>query len=402
MRLIVHDGAINPLGEGDWRGARAAIGAFYANRGFKPVWIDETGLTAAGRAALAQLQRAPEDGLNLSALDVPSRVEAGLPPNDLAQAETAIAEAVVAYAEQASGSRVAPWRISHLVSAERNVVDPGVALAETALAPDPGARLAEFNPPQKGYRALRDALKRLAEAQPRSEERPGRAAINLDIDAFAEQPMGDIAIDPGVEPESDRPRGRKKRAAPRRAYALGETLSPGRARERVAILANMEMWRWQPRDMGERRIEVNVPDYSVEVLEGDEVDPPRPGRRRQAGDADTDLLEHDALRADQSVVARAGLDHQEGDDVATRLPQSSRIRGEDRSTATSRCVSFPEKATHWAASPSCFRTIFPSTCTTRPRKSCSTPIGETSATAACASKTQSGSPNLSWDGHRSE
>ena len=271
VRLIVHDGPINPLGEGDWRGARAAIGAFYANRGFKPVWIAETGLTAAGRAALAQLQRAPEDGLNLSALDVPSRVEAGLPPNDLAQAETAIAEAVVAYAEQASGSRVAPWRISHLVSAERNVVDPGVALAETALAPDPGARLAEFNPPQKGYRALRDALKRLAEAPPRSEERPGRAAINLDIDASAEQPMGDIAIDPGVEPESDRPPGRKKRAAPRRAYALGETLSPGRARERVAILANMEMWRWQPRDMGERRIEVNVPDYSVEVLEGDEV-----------------------------------------------------------------------------------------------------------------------------------
>ena len=31
----------------------------------------------------------------------------------------------------------------------------------------------------------------------------------------------------------------------------------------------MEMWRWEPRDMGERRIEVNIPDFSVEVLEGD-------------------------------------------------------------------------------------------------------------------------------------
>ncbi len=33
----------------------------------------------------------------------------------------------------------------------------------------------------------------------------------------------------------------------------------------------MEMWRWEPREMGERRIEVNIPDFSVEMLEGDTV-----------------------------------------------------------------------------------------------------------------------------------
>jgi L,D-transpeptidase YcbB len=33
----------------------------------------------------------------------------------------------------------------------------------------------------------------------------------------------------------------------------------------------MEMWRWEPRDMGERRIEVNLADFSVAVLEGDRV-----------------------------------------------------------------------------------------------------------------------------------
>jgi L,D-transpeptidase YcbB len=41
------------------------------------------------------------------------------------------------------------------------------------------------------------------------------------------------------------------------------------SRLRAAILANMEMWRWEPRDMGARRIEVNIPDFSVEVFEGD-------------------------------------------------------------------------------------------------------------------------------------
>jgi L,D-transpeptidase YcbB len=33
----------------------------------------------------------------------------------------------------------------------------------------------------------------------------------------------------------------------------------------------MEMWRWEPRDMGEERIEVNVPDFSLRVLKGDQT-----------------------------------------------------------------------------------------------------------------------------------
>jgi murein L,D-transpeptidase YcbB/YkuD len=271
-RLIVHDGPVNPLGDGDWRAARAAIGAFYAERGFRPVWVAETGLTPAGRAALAQLQRAPEDGLNVSALGVPRQIAAGLSPHDLALAETTIAAAVVAYAEQAGGSRVAPWRVSRLVTAEPNVVDPGVALAETASAPDPGARLADFNPPQKGYRGLRDALKRPAEVPPSREARPGRAAINLNLDASAYEPLADIEVDADADPQLDRPQRRKKDAASGQSYAaVVDRPSSVSARERLAVLANMEMWRWRPRDMGERRVEVNVPDYSVEVLDGDAV-----------------------------------------------------------------------------------------------------------------------------------
>jgi L,D-transpeptidase YcbB len=33
----------------------------------------------------------------------------------------------------------------------------------------------------------------------------------------------------------------------------------------------MEMWRWEPRDMGQRRIEVNIANFSVAVMEGDAV-----------------------------------------------------------------------------------------------------------------------------------
>jgi murein L,D-transpeptidase YcbB/YkuD len=239
-RLIAHNDGRNPLG-GDWRAARMGVAAFYAARAYAPVWVGGDGLTEAGRGALAQLERARDDGLDLSAFDLPREIGAGLSPNALAEAEAAIASAVVAYAEQATGSRVLPSRVSPLIFAAPSRADPGAALAAVAAAADPARRLADFNPSQKGYRELREVLKRL-EAQSDSAERRG--------------------------PTKRLPGGRihTASASASDAFAFGSL-----ARERAAILANMEMWRWEPREMGESRIEVNVPDFSVATLEGDRV-----------------------------------------------------------------------------------------------------------------------------------
>jgi murein L,D-transpeptidase YcbB/YkuD len=261
-RFILRDDRVNPLGFGDWRAAKAAIGAYYADRGFRPVWVDAEGLTTAGRAATAQIARAPDDGLRPGALPLPRKLIAPLDPEAMAAAEVAVAADVVAYAQQASGSRLSPWRVSPIFSTAPEVADPGEALAETAAAPDPGARLADFNPPQKGYRALREALMRL-DAAAIDGARADAAALDRgasisDTAASRDDPLFGAAARPG------RAKGRAylASAAGRRDPA---------ARERAAILANMEMWRWEPRDMGERRIEVNIPDFSVSVIDGDSV-----------------------------------------------------------------------------------------------------------------------------------
>ncbi len=258
-RLVARDDRRNPLGSGDWRAARAAIATFYARRAYTPVWVDEDGLTKAGRAALSQLQRARDDGLDLSAFALPRDVSAGLDPDARAEAETTIASAIVTYAEQATGSRALPSHVSPLVFAVPKVADPGMALAETALAADPGQRLADFNPPQKGYRALRDELKRLD--NPGVAERAFRV-LNADLDA-----------DPLLDLQEEGASQRTKRALNAHIHkaSVSAASSGANARERAAILANMEMWRWEPRDMGERRIEVNVANFSLAVLEGDRV-----------------------------------------------------------------------------------------------------------------------------------
>jgi L,D-transpeptidase YcbB len=251
-RLVARGDQPNPLGAGDWRAARSAIAAFYAARDYAPVWVSEDGLTEAGRAALSQLSRASDDGLDLSQFALPHGLGRSLAVDQLAEAETTIASAVVTYAEQASGSRVAASRLWPLLRATPSVAEPGAALAETALASDPAQRLADFNPPQKGYRELREELKRL------TEDASGRAGTH------AGKP---------VDLQADQRRRVKGAAGARVAAASANAaLEFGPfARKRAALLANMEMWRWEPRDMGERRIEVNVADYSVAVMEGDTI-----------------------------------------------------------------------------------------------------------------------------------
>jgi L,D-transpeptidase YcbB len=265
-RLIVHDN-VSPLGDGDWRAARAAIGAFYADRGFAAVWVGEAGLSPAGRAVLSQLELAPEDGLNLSAFALPRHLTSRLSPDDLARAETTIAAAVVTYAEQATGSRVTPSRISPLLSDAPSVVDPGAALAETASAPDPAARLAGFNPPQKAYRALREELARVGHESGRVDH-ASEAAPDLEAGA----PAYPTLVAAGAESTSYA-RSPTKGLGRNVAFTASseKAMAAASARRRAAILANMEMWRWEPRDMGARHIEVNVPAFSVAVLDGDAV-----------------------------------------------------------------------------------------------------------------------------------
>jgi murein L,D-transpeptidase YcbB/YkuD len=257
-RLVARNDRRNPLGSGDWRGARMGIAAFYAGRAYTHVWVGENGLTEAGRAALSQLERAPDDGLDLSAFPLRRDVGSGLGPDALAEAEATIASAIVAYAKQATGSRVPPSHVSPLIFVAPSLVDPGVALAEVAAAADPARRLADFNPPQKGYRELRDELKRL-EAPGVAARRPRVLRADLDPD-----PLLDL---------QDAPQRTKRPAAARiHTASASATFAVGPlTRQQAAILANMEMWRWEPRDMGERRIEVNVADFSVAVLEGDRV-----------------------------------------------------------------------------------------------------------------------------------
>ena len=260
---------------------REALAAFYALRDFAPLWFSGAGANAEVAPVTLRLKHAADDGL-----DVKSFPLAVSPATDeeIAADDLALSDAVVAYGRQASGSRVDPRMISRLIGVDPEVADPAVILALVATAgEDAGEELRRFNPPQKAYEALREKLlqsRRRRGVAGRDAAipsgpvlRPGmrdprvpliRARFSLDDAAAAEDLLYDTRIAAAV---ADFQKANGLPASGNLTARTVAALSGGPSRLEAEILANMERWRWMPRDMGETHIEVNIPDYEAYVIE---------------------------------------------------------------------------------------------------------------------------------------
>lgn len=270
----------------DSRATREAIRAFYADRGFAPVWVDVDGLTPRGRALIGRLARAAEDGLDLHVSAPASPDFSQYSPTRLADIEAGLSIAAVSYALQASGARVASAAISPQVAARPAVADPRAALSVIAAASDPGQALLAFNPPQKGYRDLREQLARLRDGAPIASARLGEGPVLRIGMSDPRVPLIRARFGLGARPEGNAAeiydvRVASAVAAFQRVHglaadgALTQATSEAlfgdpNARREALLLANMEMWRWEPRDMGRERVEINIPDFTLRVLVGDD------------------------------------------------------------------------------------------------------------------------------------
>ena len=266
-----------------------AVAAFYAARNYQPLWRDDGRVTTAGSAALARLEHGEDDGLTVHG--IPAGIGAAERDDDRAILDIALSDAIVSYARQASGSRVDPRSISNLIGSRPELADPKDVLAKvSAAAAEAGNVLEAYNPPQPGYKALRGKLAELRQAHAPVARGPIPAGPDLRVgmrDPRVPLVRARFALDgqPTIAPEDLLYDTRvaaavadfqKTRGLPASGVLTARTvaaLSGGQpSRLENEILANMERWRWMPRDLGESRIEVNVPDFTVSVvIDGTEV-----------------------------------------------------------------------------------------------------------------------------------
>ena len=169
------------------RAQRDEIAAVYASRNYATFWSDGQGLTDKGLRVHKHLHMAAHDGLDATAYALPP-LPAGADMAARAAYDFRLTQAVVLYARDAQGGRIDAKRLSNLIDPENDLAAPADILAAVSDAADPATRLAAYNPPHAGYKALRAQLILLRTATDTTGSTPAAAAVDVKPDEEGEGP----------------------------------------------------------------------------------------------------------------------------------------------------------------------------------------------------------------------
>lgn len=278
----------------DRKNERAAVEAFYKDRSYAPLWTN--GATASDRAksVVARLKDAAAEGLDPADYPVPN-FAAATTPEAQADAELKLTESMLDYARHAQSGRMHWSQVSADIKYPEHPIDPTEVLINISTAKDASAALDGYNPPHKGYQALKA---KLAELRGVADEGPKKIAEG-DVLKFVKptkkNPNPTIAEDDRVpalrarlgitEDATDTHYDAKVADAVRKFQAHNglrangildtrtvQALNGQKSERKIDIVrANMERWRWLPRQLGAKElgdayVMLNIPDYTLKLV----------------------------------------------------------------------------------------------------------------------------------------
>lgn len=277
---------------------KGALVEYYAVPEQKLLWVDETGLTDRGKAVIAEINKADDYGLR--AADYPLPDMTGFDAHDadaaskLAEAEIKISHAVLDYAHDARGGRINPSSISRNLDPTLVLPKPLEVIESISFRSDPAAYLRSFQPQHPQFELLRKKLIELRGGDDSTDD--DKPAVQLPAGPLLKLGVADpqVAL---LRTRLDVPAGSnaelydeavfeavKKFQAEHHTAADG-VVGPGTRRllnnphlramgspaQINKILLNMERWRWLPQDQGSFYVTVNIPEFTLRVVNDGET-----------------------------------------------------------------------------------------------------------------------------------
>ena len=268
-----------------------ALADYYAVPDAQLLWVDENGLTSRAKSVMEEIGKADDYGLRASDYALPKA--SGFDPKSpnaaasLADAEVKLDLAVLRYARDARGGRFDPERLDPNLDPTLALPDPLQVMESIAIRSDPAAYLRSFQPAQPQFEALRKALiaarggsvkdtvvripdgptlklgvehEQVALLRTRLEVPAGDGAKEALFDASVDGAVKRFQKDHGVMPDGVVGPGTRRLLNQQHQQAS----SPARTR---LILLNMERWRWLPNDLGSFYVTVNIPEFTLRVMD---------------------------------------------------------------------------------------------------------------------------------------
>ncbi len=293
LEIQLQDQIASLTGTIDRLAERDVLRLYYAARQYRPVWVDESGPTRAANRVIAELERAGDWGLDLSGQKL-AAVRKPLKQGRWTGAEAAAAEyeisaAVLSYARQARGGRISePSRmLSSYLDRRPVMLDPAVIIAKITTDAEPGRLLRSFHPQHEQFQKLQAIYETL-----RARQKPANAVASVPDKGLLLMPgqrHADVAVlrrSLGVPASGEDAElydnvlvaAVEKFQAAESLDADGivglktrKALNAGAEDKIKSIRANMEQWRWMPEDLGKTHVFVNLPAFTLKLVQNGTV-----------------------------------------------------------------------------------------------------------------------------------
>jgi len=267
-----------------------ALRAFYAERGFAPLWVDEQGALPAARALAAFIEAIESHGLrpdDYSGADIAARLEASTLA-ERAELEYLLSSAVVRLGGDLKSGRVDPAEVDSELHIVPRRSEPAALLAGAGAAVDIVAYMNGLGPQSLSHQRLKEALAKYREIAARggwdgfptgetlkpamTDPRVPLLRRHLEIrgdlepgSGAAEPLLFDEALVAAVKHFQYRHGLAQDGAVGKNTVAALNVPIEQRIRQ---IELNMERRRWMKDDLGERYVFVNMADFNLKVVDG--------------------------------------------------------------------------------------------------------------------------------------
>ncbi len=258
------------------------IRSFYAARDYSLLWFSGNKPTPGMTALRRYMDRADEHGLDPAPYAQHLSPQAAGDPQRLAEADVEFSRTIARFVTHLSSGRIRPADVSSIITLEPEIPPVGDVLNSLAEAVDMEAALARYEPPHQQYAALKAKLSELysSPADDRiviaegtllkpgeTDERAPQLRMRLRTileEGVAADVYDDRLVEAVIAFQEKSGLNGDGILGPRTLTALN-----GHSREDdiAAIIANMERWRWMPRDLGAFHVTVNVPEFMVRVVD---------------------------------------------------------------------------------------------------------------------------------------
>lgn len=264
---------------------------FYGARHFAPIWLKtasdgSVSFSPAADKILAVFKNATAEGFRPSdyltpAIDLGG---AGTDPQKLAAVEAAFSASTVRYAQNAFGGRVAPQTVSPDIDPTKNQIDPADLLIKLGDSSDPDKILYGFDPKEREFVQLKAALAKFDDTSaPLQVKVPSGPTLNPGATQARVALLRQRLHVPAPETATNRYGPDLVSAVKAFQKQMGLSVDGIVGRGTLAalnadapisrddIIANMERWRWLPRDSGKFHVLVNIPEFRVDVIDHDQT-----------------------------------------------------------------------------------------------------------------------------------